>query len=95
MRMKDEVGYQPGDSEGLVDVMRGIDEVVACVFFEEITDGTIRVSTRSKTEAVNVSELCGLFGGGGHILAAGARLEGPIEGARERVVTALKKAAAL
>ena len=91
--MKDSVGYQPGDSEGLVDVMRGIDEVVACVFFEEIQDGTIRVSTRSKSEAVNVSELCGLFGGGGHILAAGARLEGPIETARERVVTALKEAA--
>ena len=91
--MKEEVGYQPGDSEGLVDVMRGIDEVVACVFFEEINDGTIRVSTRSKSEAVNVSELCGLFGGGGHILAAGARLEGPIETARERVIAALKKAA--
>lgn len=95
MAMKEEVGYQPGDSEGLVDVMRGVDEVVACVFFEEIKDGTIRVSTRSKSESVNVSELCGLFGGGGHILAAGARLEGPIETARERVVAALKEAAAV
>ncbi|MGJ8723107.1 MAG: DHH family phosphoesterase [Roseibacillus sp.] len=94
MEMKQAVGYQPGDSEGLVDVMRGIDEVVACVFFEEINDGSIRVSTRSKSESVNVSELCGLFGGGGHILAAGARLEGPIEVARERVVAALKEAAA-
>ncbi|WP_411847466.1 bifunctional oligoribonuclease/PAP phosphatase NrnA [Roseibacillus persicicus] len=93
MAMKQEVGYRPGDSEGLVDVMRGIDEVVACVFFEEISDGTIRVSTRSKTTEVNVSELCGLFGGGGHILAAGARLDGPIEKAREKVVTALKEAA--
>lgn len=93
METKKSVGYQPGDSEGLVDVMRGIDEVVACVFFEEISDGTVRVSTRSKTPAVNVSELCGLFGGGGHILAAGARLEGPIAEAREKVVTALKEAA--
>ena len=94
MAVKAEVGYQPGDSEGLVDVMRGIDEVVACVFFEEVSDGTIRVSTRSKSESVNVSELCGLFGGGGHILAAGARLEGPIETVRERVIAALKEAAA-
>lgn len=91
--MKTAVGYQPGDSEGLVDVMRGIDEVVACVFFEEISDGTIRVSTRSKSPAVNVSALCGLFGGGGHILAAGARLDGPLDEARAKVVAALKEAA--
>ena len=91
--IKTKVGYQPGDSEGLVDVMRGVDEVVACVFFEEIEDGTVRVSTRSKSEAVNVSELCGLFGGGGHTLAAGARLPGPIGEARSRVVAALIEAA--
>ena len=89
--MKEAVGYQPGDSEGLVDVMRGIDEAVACVFFEEI-DGSIRVSTRSKSESVNVSEVCALFGGGGHVLAAGARLEGAIEEVREKVIKALGEA---
>ena len=91
--MKQKVGYQPGDSEGLVDVMRGIDQVVACVFFEEIGDGTIRVSTRSKSESVNVSKVCGVFGGGGHILAAGARLAGPLDEARAQVVSELKRAA--
>ncbi|MDP0491953.1 MAG: bifunctional oligoribonuclease/PAP phosphatase NrnA [Verrucomicrobiota bacterium JB023] len=94
LAMKKEAGYQPGDSEGLVDVMRGIDEVVACVFFEEISDGTIRVSMRSKDASVNVSEVCGSFGGGGHILAAGARLEGPLEEARQRVLAELGRAAA-
>ena len=93
LAMKEKVGYQPGDSEGLVDVMRGIDEVVACVFFEEIGDGSIRVSSRSKSPEVNVSELCGQFGGGGHILAAGARLPGPLNEAREKVVAALVAAA--
>lgn len=92
MAGKDQVGYQPGDSEGLVDVMRGIDEVVACVFFEEIGDGTLRVSMRSKSAAVNVSEVCQSFGGGGHILAAGARLEGSIEVARDRVIARLQEA---
>lgn len=92
MAAKNEVGYQPGDSEGLVDVMRGIDEVVACVFFEEIGDGTIRVSTRSKSAAVNVSEVCQSFGGGGHILAAGARLECPLGEARELVIARLEEA---
>ncbi|MBK1834349.1 DHH family phosphoesterase [Roseibacillus ishigakijimensis] len=93
LAMKNEVGYQPGDSEGLIDVMRGIDEVVACVFFEEISDGTIRVSSRSKSPALNVSELCGQFGGGGHILAAGARLPGPLPEARQQFVAALMAAA--
>ena len=91
--MKATVGYKAGDSEGLVDVMRGIDEVVACIFFEEISDGTIRVSARSKSESVNVSELCALFGGGGHILAAGARLDCSLEEARQKVISALQDAA--
>jgi phosphoesterase RecJ-like protein len=93
MAMKEAVGYQPGDSEGLIDTVRGIDRVVACVFFEEIFDGTIRVSTRSKSEAVNVSQVCQVFGGGGHNLAAGARLEGSLEEAREKVISELQRVA--
>lgn len=92
MEMKQQLAYRPGDSEGLVDIMRGIDEVVGCVFFEEVSDGSIRVSTRSKSAALNVSEVCQSFGGGGHILAAGARLEAPISEARERVIARLQEA---
>lgn len=85
-----EVGMEPGDTEGLSDTLRSIDSVVACVIFEELEDGRVRASCRSKDARVNVSNVCVLFGGGGHIMAAGARLSGPIEDAASRFLSALE-----
>lgn len=56
------------------------------VFFEELGEGKIRVSMRSKDKRVNASEVCGVFGGGGHALAAGIRMPGPLEEARDKVL---------
>ena len=72
------LGLVPDDSEGLIDHIRAIDSVIVAVFFEELSDGKIRVSSRSKSEAVDVGKVCGHFGGGGHTLAAGARMAGTI-----------------
>jgi len=81
---------QPGDTEGLIDVMRGIDSVIAAAIFEEQKNGLIRVSARSKSGAVNVANVCAMFGGGGHHLAAGATLPGPIEEASKLYLQALQ-----
>ena len=83
---KDRIGMQAGDSEGLIDVLRAIRGVVVCAFVEEIADGKIRLSLRSKDPAVNVCEICAHFGGGGHALAAGARTGGPLEDAVQRLL---------
>ncbi len=85
--MADAVGMREGDTEGLIDVIRSVDTVIVAVFFEEMLDGKIRVSSRSKSTAVDVGEACAVFGGGGHKLAAGARLPGPIDEAAERFLT--------
>jgi len=85
-----EAGAQPGDTEGLIDTLRMVDSVVAAVIFEELPDGKIRVSARSKTMGVNVSDICGRFGGGGHPLAAGARMAGPINEAAARYLKELE-----
>ncbi len=82
--MAEAVGMREGDTEGLIDVIRSVDSVVVAVFFEEMIDGKIRVSSRSKTPRVDVGEICAVFGGGGHRLAAGARMGGPIDSAAER-----------
>jgi bifunctional oligoribonuclease and PAP phosphatase NrnA len=87
---KKRLQVQPGDTEGLIDHLRAIDTVLAAVIFEEQKDGNIRVSARSKSDAVNVANVCGLFGGGGHRLAAGATLPGPIESAAETYLNALE-----
>lgn len=82
-----QLDIQPGDSEGVVDVIRSIDTVIVAVLFEELPSGKIRVSSRSKDERFSVREVCAQFGGGGHNLAAGARLAGPLEEASDRFLT--------
>ena len=89
---KRELGLKPEDSEDLIDVIRSIDSVMVAVFFEELPDGKVRVSSRSKDASVDVCKICQLFGGGGHPLAAGARLPGPLDQARQRFLQAIHEA---
>ena len=83
------LGVQPDDTEGLIDYIRSIQGVVAAAFFEEIGDGRVRVSLRSKSPQINVSKVAGLFGGGGHILAAGARVTGSLAEVQEKILQAI------
>src|SRR5207244_8660401 len=66
----------PEDNEGLIDHLRAVRGVIVAVFFEELVDGKVRVSMRSKDEAVDVCAICEKFGGGGHSLAVVARVSG-------------------
>jgi bifunctional oligoribonuclease and PAP phosphatase NrnA len=84
-----ELGVLPEDNEGLIDHVRAIDGVVAAAFFEELDGGKVRISLRSKSPRVDVSKVCGLFGGGGHTLAAGARIAGSLDEVREKVLQAI------
>jgi len=92
MEIKERLGTEPGDGEGLIDVLRAIRGVEVCAFLEEMPDGKVRLSMRSKSTDVNVCEICGEFGGGGHALAAGARLHGPLEEAVARFLAVTKVA---
>jgi bifunctional oligoribonuclease and PAP phosphatase NrnA len=80
------LGITPEDNEGLIDHLRAIRGVIVAVFFEELTDGKVRVSMRSKTDEVDVCAICQKFGGGGHTLAAGARVHGTLAEVEERVL---------
>lgn len=88
---QEELGLKSEDSEGLIDMIRAVDGVEVAVFFEELSDGMIRVSMRSKNKAINVCDVAKIFGGGGHAMAAGIRTEGTIEGVREVVLAELRK----
>lgn len=74
-----ELGVLAEDTEGIIDDLRAVDEVVVAVFFEELPEGRVRVSARSKDLRVNVCKICQQFGGGGHPLASGARIKGSLE----------------
>ena len=80
------LGVLPEDNEGLIDHLRAIDGVIVAVFFEELVDGKVRVSMRSKSEKVNVCAICEKFGGGGHVLAAGARLRGTLAEVEKKIL---------
>ena len=87
-----DLGLRPEDSEGLIDIIRAIRGVRIAVFFEELPDGKIRISMRSKEARLNVCDIATEFGGGGHALAAGIRMAGPIEAARAKVCAAIERA---
>jgi bifunctional oligoribonuclease and PAP phosphatase NrnA len=48
----------------------------------------VRVSMRSKDEQADVCEICLRFKGGGHKLAAGARVPGTLDDVANRVIEA-------
>jgi len=84
-----ELGVLPEDNEGLIDHLRAIRGVIVAVFFEELTDGKVRVSMRSKSEKTDVCAICQKFGGGGHTLAAGARMRGSLAEVEQRILEAI------
>ena len=84
-----DLALRPEDSEGLIDVIRSIRGVQVAVFFEELPDGKIRASMRSKDRRLDVCKIAAQFGGGGHALAAGLRMTGPLAEAKARVLGAI------
>ena len=73
------LGVLPEDNEGIIDQLRSIEGVRAAIFFEELPEGKVRVSARSKDPALDVCKICQLFKGGGHPMASGARVPGALE----------------
>ncbi|NWK56161.1 bifunctional oligoribonuclease/PAP phosphatase NrnA [Verrucomicrobiaceae bacterium N1E253] len=91
--VKRELGLKPEDSEDLIDHIRGIQGVIVAAFFEELYDGTIRVSLRCKDDSVNCCEVAQQFGGGGHARAAGIRIaDTTMANARTDVLEAVHQA---
>ena len=85
-------GAESDDTEGLIDHIRAIEPVVVACVFEELEPELTRLSLRSKSDQVNVSEICAAFGGGGHPAAAGARIAGTPLAVQRKVIAAIKRA---
>ena len=85
---EESVNAESGDHEGIVETGRDIEGVEVSIFVRE-TDKGCKVSMRSN-EYVNVSDVCLLLGGGGHIRAAGATMQCTIEQAKEKILRQIK-----
>lgn len=83
------LGIVSEDNEGIIDNLRSVEGVKAAAFFEELPEGKVRLSLRSKDSDFDASALCGLFGGGGHKMASGARIKGALHEVEERVLDAI------
>ncbi|MDD5099693.1 MAG: bifunctional oligoribonuclease/PAP phosphatase NrnA [Syntrophales bacterium] len=80
-------------TEGFVDLPRSIRGVEISVVYAELPDGRFKLSLRSKGK-VNVERVARALGGGGHINAAGCRMEGELAEIRRRVIEEIRLAAA-
>jgi phosphoesterase RecJ-like protein len=88
-----ETGAVPGDTEDLVNYPRSVEGVEVALLFIEQVEGDTKVSFRARSK-VDVAKLAEAYNGGGHKLAAGARLPGPLPAARENVIRAVELALA-
>lgn len=89
---EEEVGAEPGDHEGLVEIGRDIEGVEVSIFIrQKENEDAYKISMRSGNK-VNVSDICFLFGGGGHPRAAGALIQGNVEQVKEKLMKEVKKA---
>lgn len=86
----EECGALNDDLEGIVNYPRNIQGVEVGILFKVIKDDVVKVSMRSSGN-VDVASLAKHFGGGGHVRAAGARVEGPWAQTVEQVVERVKK----
>jgi bifunctional oligoribonuclease and PAP phosphatase NrnA len=86
-----DLGLMPEDSEGLIDIIRAIRGVQLAAFFEELEDGQIRVSMRAKDHRLDACAIAQVFGGGGHTLAAGIRMVGPLADAKAQVIAEIRR----
>lgn len=90
LKDKEEVEAETGDTEGLVDIGRDIEGVEVSILIKEKEENLYRISMRSGNY-VNVSDVCLMFGGGGHQRAAGATVQGTLEQVREKVLNEVRK----
>lgn len=83
-------GLSGADTDGLVDLPRGIAGAEVVALFSEVDPGKVKVSLRS-TGRVTIDEVASRLGGGGHAHAAGVMLHGSREEARARVLPELQR----
>lgn len=84
-------GAASEDLEGIVNYALNVEGVEVGILFKETEDGAVKASLRSAGRA-DVASIAQSFGGGGHVRAAGCRLEGALPDVMPRLVEAVRKA---
>ncbi|MBO5850859.1 MAG: bifunctional oligoribonuclease/PAP phosphatase NrnA, partial [Clostridia bacterium] len=77
-------------TEGFIDFPLTVRTVEVAISLLEVGNLQYKISLRSKG-IVNVNEIAGLYGGGGHVLASGAMLKGYKEDIIDKLVYNVKQ----
>ncbi len=86
-----ETGATVNDTERLAEELRATDGVKVALLFKEMGTGKVKVSLRSKN-GMDVSRVARLFGGGGHLQAAGCLVPGDLSAVESQVIAEVRKA---
>jgi phosphoesterase RecJ-like protein len=89
--MRQECAFSENDDAGLANFLGTVVEADVAVVFVERDDGRVKVEMRS-VPGVDVSAVALDLGGGGHPQAAGCTLNNDLDGAREKVLRAVREA---
>ena len=89
-RALEKYGLKQDATEGIVDFALTVDAVEVSVCLMEVRRGQYKASFRSKG-TVNVNEVAGVFGGGGHVLASGCMLFGDLEEIVDKISYAVRQ----
>lgn len=84
------VGYSGGDDADLINHLSTLNDVDVVILFVEQANHKVKVSWRAQPN-FDVSQVAVQFGGGGHKAAAGAELQGTLEGVQEPVLQATRQ----
>jgi phosphoesterase RecJ-like protein len=90
---RESVNFRANSSVGLVNLMGDVQEASMSAVLMEVADGSVRVGLRCRPP-FDVAEVAFELGGGGHRLASGCSLPGPLDVAEELVVRHCKAAVA-
>ena len=91
-QMLKETGCTTDDTEGFCNYARSIKGVEVGLLFRETEDPRkVKISFRSKG-LVDVNQVAGEFGGGGHRAASGCVIDGSLEEVKERVLSVVERA---
>lgn len=82
---REAVNFRSNSSVGLVNLLADVEEASMGAVLMEMNDGTIRVGLRCRPP-FDVSEVALALGGGGHPLASGCTLQGPLAEAERLLV---------
>ena len=76
-------------TEGIVEELRRMSTTEVSFVLKEVDKNTTKASLRSKT--IDVSNIAGIFGGGGHTFAAGCTIRKPVDIACNKLLEEIQK----